>query len=101
MDKHEIEKRHARALANPHYGYESGLVHALRAIEHLATAHQAAYGSPIADDGVMGPAWLDMAKGIETMLSGERGRLDGGLFDRELRDLAFTAGFTRDLTERS
>lgn len=99
--KHEIEATHTRACNSPRVGHELALRQLFRGLRDLAEAHERRYGGRIADDGVLGPAWLDMAKGLETHLNGELGRLDGGLLDRELRDLAYMAGFTRDLTERT
>lgn len=60
---------------------------------NYATAHRDMYDSPIGDDGVLGPAWLDALKGLRTLLNGETGDLDCGDFDARIVALASENGF--------
>lgn len=58
-----------------------------------ADAHAKRYESKIGDDGVLGPAWCDILRGVLTLLNGEMGRLDGGTVDGLIRDMLQAEGF--------
>ncbi len=77
--------------------FEAGLIHVLAGLASLAGAHARQYGSPIADDQVMGGAWLDALRGLRQSLTGERGRLDGGTLDHAILELHKAAGFEGEL----
>jgi hypothetical protein len=66
------------------------------ALARYADDHRARYESSLGDDGVLGPAWLDMLRSIRTLLNGELGQLDGGTIDGLLYDMAEAAGFERE-----
>jgi hypothetical protein len=55
--------------------------------------HYERYGSKLADDYILGAAWLEIAKQARVLLNGELGRLDGGTLDKALYSLAQVAGF--------
>jgi hypothetical protein len=50
----------------------------------------------IADDYVLGPAWLRALKGLRAMLNGETGGLDCGTIDGALVILALEHGFKEE-----
>lgn len=77
--------------------FDTALASILRGLAKYADDHQNRYQSPLADDYVLGPAWLAALAGLLTLLNGETGRLDCGDVDRAIRDVAEAAGFTRDL----
>lgn len=88
--------RHRAAVRNP-TARERPIVNAFRALVDYAAEHERRYGSPLGHDSVLGPAWLDMARGLRTLLNGETGRLDCGTIDGALVDLAKAAGFEEEL----
>ena len=92
-------KRHAQARSNPSTAFERALVGLINGLALYPVAHAHAYSSPLADDGVIGPAWLDALRAVVDMLNGELGRLDGGLLWTELNKLARSAGFEKGLDE--
>ena len=67
----------------------AALVEALNA---YAVIHAERFGSPLADDYVLGPAWLDAAKGVRALLNGECGGLDCGTVDGAIVDMVVNAG---------
>lgn len=77
--------------------FERGLLHMIRGLACYAGAHARQYESPIADDGVIGEAWLDALKGVRALLNGELGRLDGGALDHAIVELHKAAGFEGEL----
>lgn len=87
------------AFAGPLTGDEStalGLI--VRGLAIYADAYSRRYegGTTLADDGVIGDAWLDMVKAAVTLLNGELAGLDGGTMDGLLRALASANGFEGD-----
>ncbi len=58
------------------------------ALNSYAVRHAERYSSPLADDGVLGPAWLDALKGVRTLLNGDCGSLDCGTVDAALVRIA-------------
>ncbi len=63
----------------------------------LAAEHEHRNGTLIAHDGFNGPAFLDMARGLRTMLSGfELGKLDAGFCDAAICNICAEAGFDQD-----
>ena len=60
---------------------------------HYAKRHNERYGSPLSDDSVLGPYWLDAAKGIRGLLNGE-GDFDGGTVEAVFWAAMDEAGFT-------
>ena len=89
------QEQHARALLFPTIA-ERPLVRLAGALWEYATAHRLRYGAPIGRDGVLGDAWLDVARGFVGLLNGECGRLDCGTLDAEVRQLAKAEGFTAE-----
>lgn len=87
---------HNTAMSQPRHGFEEALVNLIRGVHQYADAHKQAYKSSIGEDGVLGDAWRDVAKGILTLLNGDAGRLDCGTIDREIRRLASDNGFNGD-----
>lgn len=86
-------RRHNAALDNPYGAHELAIVTLCKAAEAYALAHRERFSdgsevSLVAEDGVLGPAWLDIVHGIRALLNGETGtRLDCGTLDRFLCDL--------------
>jgi hypothetical protein len=93
----EYISRHDRAFHAPKAGFESAIASSLVALRDYAVAHECTYGSPLAQDGVLGDAWLDMLRGLRALLNGELGRLDGGFLDGAICNLHRAAGFTGEL----
>ena len=66
----------------------------VEALNTYAVMHAERYSSVLADDGVLGPAWLGAVKGVRTLLNGECGGLDCGTVDAALVKMATdAAGF--------
>ena len=84
--------RHSQALDNP-TGIEIPTVRIFQYLGDAIEAHKEQYGMNIADDYILGAAWLEIAKQVRVLLNGELGRLDGGTLDRAITSLAETAGF--------
>jgi hypothetical protein len=76
--------------------FEAGLCHMLTGLAQYAGAHVRQYGSPIAEDGVLGVAWRESLAGLRQLLNGELGRLDGGTLDHAIIELYKAAGFEGD-----
>jgi hypothetical protein len=53
-----------------------------------ADHHLARYGSPIGNDGLLGPAWAKQGESIITLLNGDCDGLDCETIDRLVRDIA-------------
>jgi hypothetical protein len=85
--------RHNAAVDRPQTRHELAIVTLCKAAEAYALAHREKFSegsevSLVAEDGVLGPAWLDIVHGIRALLNGETGsRLDCGTLDRFLCDL--------------
>lgn len=77
--------------------FELALLDILSGLTEYAGAHVRQYDSPIADDGVIGEAWLDALRGLRALLNGELGRLDGGTLDHAILELYKAAGFEGEL----
>lgn len=58
-----------------------------------AIDHRSEYETPIGDDGVLGPEWLAVGKGLIGLLNGQTGRLDCGTVDAFIRDTVHENGF--------
>ena len=102
MNLKEITKnahqRHYEALERPGNQYEHFFKKSLRSLELYIIAYKEQYPeSNLADDSYSGECWLEMARGIRGLLNCERGRLDGGLLDTAILELAKEAGFTNEL----
>lgn len=80
-------ERHRGAAIGPRPGFERSLVRMWKAMAEYADAHQAAYESPIGDDGVLGEAFKDIARGLRALLNGEAGRLDCGTLEGAMLDM--------------
>lgn len=61
-----------------------------------ADAHQRRFESRIGDDGVLGPEWAQIVRGIRGLLNGELGALDGGTLDSILCDMLDAEGLEVD-----
>lgn len=81
------QARHVEAMRNPIKG-EKPIVQTLDALKDYAFWHKVRYDSLIGEDGVLGQYWADIANGLIGLLNGETGRLDCGLIDGQIRELA-------------
>jgi hypothetical protein len=61
-----------------------------------ADAHAERFGSPLAEDYVLGESWREAVRGLRGLLNGELGRLDGGTLDRAILVMYQAAGFEGD-----
>lgn len=68
----------------------------LRGWQAYAVAHYAIHETRIADDGFLGPQWLEIGKGLRAMLNGETGALDCGTLDSFILVTLADAGFSED-----
>ena len=84
--------RHMNAMLNP-TGIEAPTVILFDYLAGAIEPHYERYGSKLADDYILGAAWLEIAKQARVLLNGELGRLDGGTLDKALYSLAQVAGF--------
>ncbi|GAC1496209.1 MAG: hypothetical protein NVS1B2_16170 [Vulcanimicrobiaceae bacterium] len=87
-------ERHNAAMRDPREGFEDALVGALTAWNKYAAAHLARYESPIGEDYVLGPAWIQWGNALRTILNGETGRLDCGSIDSGIYRTAAENGVT-------
>jgi len=90
--------RHYQALQDPR-GVESAIGLMRSGLLLYGSEYEDRYGadSLLGHDGVIGEAWLDMARGYLALLNGETGRLDCGSLDAELRRWAKRFGFEEEL----
>ena len=88
--RHGYQVRHVRAWHNG-----GPIVGMIRALALYADMHAERFESPLGEDYVLGPAGLDMLKGLRTLLNGELGGLDCGTLDTLAHDMAEAAGFNR------
>lgn len=87
-------ERHYAAIASPKPGtLEEAVSHLLKGWCEYADAHEAAYGSTIGEDGVLGEPWAEMGRGLLRLLNGDCGRLDCGIIDGLIRDHLRAEGF--------
>ena len=84
--------RHQLALVDPD-AVEAPIVNLLKVLDTYDRQHVTQFGSAVANDYVLGAAWLEIARAARTLLNGDLGRLDGGSLDKILLDLIRTAGF--------
>ena len=90
----EWKKRHRAAMAHPKpVSEEEALVNLLRGLDGYVLAYKGRFESNLSNDAVLGPAWLDMAKGLIDLLNGPAGRLDCGTVDSMVRAMSSEAGF--------
>lgn len=75
---------------------EQAVAAACHALKVYANSHKLRFDSKLADDYVLGPAWLAMLQGVRTLLDGETGRLDCGTVDGYLVKLAEDNGFKQE-----
>lgn len=76
--------------------FESAIVNSYVAAVDYADAHLHRYKSPIGEDYVLGPAWVNWLRSIRVLLNGETGGLDCGTMDRNLIELAEEHGMRLD-----
>jgi hypothetical protein len=79
--------------SNSRHAFEEALCYMLHSLAAYAGAHVRQYGSPIAEDGVLGVAWRESLAGLRQLLNGELGQLDGGTLDHAILELYKAAGF--------
>lgn len=65
----------------------------IAAADNYQKAHFALYAERVADDGLLGPALLDVLLGTRELLKGEVGNHKGEILDRELTRVALDAGY--------
>ncbi len=58
----------------------------------IAETHMMMYGSPMGDDGFLGPAWVQMGEGLRAQLNGQCGRFDCGTLDALILDISHAVG---------
>lgn len=75
---------------------EQAISSACHALKTYADAHKSRFDTHLADDYVLGPAWLQWLKGVRTLLNGITGRLDCGTVDGFLLNLAQEHGFREE-----
>lgn len=73
-----------------------GILSISHGLTYLGEAYENRFSSSIADDSVLGPAWLDILQGLRTLLNGETGDIDCGKVDGNLVEIAKMAGFDPD-----
>jgi hypothetical protein len=84
--------RHRMAILAP-VGPERSIVGLLKGWIDYTNQHAARYESGIGDDGVLGPEWESIGRGILGLLNGESGRLDCGTLDSLIRNVLSSEGF--------
>jgi hypothetical protein len=94
--RHYIAWKFTRS-GKPTHEAEEALRDMLIALGRYADAYKQEYDSEVGTDGVLGQAWLDMARGFVMLLNGEVGRFDAGTLDGCVRELAKRAGFEEEL----
>jgi hypothetical protein len=82
-----------RSEKQAHEYIERAIVTGLKAWQAMAAAHEAANDAPIGEDYFLGPAWLQIGKGLRAMLNGYTGALDCGTLDSFILDTVAAAGF--------
>jgi hypothetical protein len=80
------QDRHDNAMAFPRPGFEAAIVGMLKGWHNYAVSAKLAHGSPIGDDGVLGPEWQAIGQALLGLLNGDIGRLDGGTLDGFIRN---------------
>ena len=83
---------HLAALSAPR-DFEREIVALIEAWARYADTHLARYATGIGNDGVLGDAWMEIARGIRALLNGETGRLDCGMLDGFICDTLAAEGF--------
>ena len=76
-------RQHDNAMDHPR-GFEAPISGMIKAWRLYAIEHAVCYESPIGEDYVLGPAWLEMGRTIHRLLDGETGRLDCGTLSHYL-----------------
>ncbi len=116
MDSNDYKRRHFTAMAGAqltHYGtllmsevqkkinaqrrHEVAIAAMVKGLAEYAYAYNAAYGSNLASDHVLGEYWETIAHALRGLLNGEIGRLDGGLTDKAICEALESAGFNPDV----
>lgn len=75
-------------------GFEGSIRFMVRGWAEYADAHVERYEETLANDGVLGPAWLALGHSLIELLCGETGRFDCGSLNRNIRAKMAEAGFT-------
>lgn len=84
-------KEHVLAVGNPR-GFEHAVLGLFLSLAEYADAHQAAYGSPVGEDLVLGDDVEEIGHALLGLLNGDCGRLDCGTLDRAIRALLTDVG---------
>lgn len=87
------QDRHFKAWSAIH-GPSVAIRNLTDVIGRYADYHAARYESPIGEDNILGPAWLQLIKSARTLLNGECGNLDCGTVDNLLVSMALNEGFS-------
>lgn len=80
-DRTGWSQRHLSAMTLPRAPFERAFVSLLGGWLLYADAHRNAYESVLGEDGVLGPCWESIGRGLRGLLNGELDRLDGGTLD--------------------
>lgn len=89
--------RHDRAWNEPISPHERAIRDMIVSLASYADTYPVTFESDIASDGFLGEAWLDMLRGVRTLLNGELGRFDGGTLDSMICGIYEAAGFEGEL----
>lgn len=89
------QERHATAFRRP-VGNEAPITRMLEALADYADNHKQQFDRDLADDGFLGPVWLEMCRSFLQLLNGDLGRLDGGTLDKSVREMCRMAGFSEE-----
>lgn len=87
--------RHDAAIRTPDINRGEAIAPMLQAWASYADGYEAMYpdsDSMLADDYVLGAAWIKIGEGLRTLLNGECGRLDCGTLDGFILDTMREAG---------
>lgn len=89
--------RHNQALLEPR-GFEQSIVQFRSGLLRYGIEYSSRFeGSLLGQDGILGDAWLSMARSYLDLLNGEAGRLDRGTLDGEVRRWAERFGFEEEV----
>lgn len=86
------QSRHNNAVQHPANNHERALIEMLLGWQRYAHYHAQRFESSIGNDGVLGPAWEEIGRGIRSLLNGEAGRLDCGTLDAFILDTLTESG---------
>ena len=81
-------RQHDAAVMSPNPGFEKAVMGLMDSVQEYADAHRKRYDDLVGDDGYIGVYIEEIVEGIKGILSGEIGRLSGGIVEQRLRVFA-------------